>query len=79
MKNPFVKQDHTFLIASIAVGSLAAGAAAYLFLTESGAETREKLFGKIKEGFKEATAGIVDKVTGLTKKADEVMSDEVAG
>lgn len=45
MKNPFEKNDHKVLIAGIAIGALAAGAAAYLFLTETGKEVRGQLAG----------------------------------
>lgn len=45
MKNPFEKNDHKVLIAGIVIGSLAAGAAAYLFLTETGKEVRGQLSG----------------------------------
>jgi gas vesicle protein len=63
MKNPFAKQDHTALIASIAIGSAAAGAATYLFTTEKGAELRRK---------------IVDVVTGWFSKTEEVVEDHTA-
>ncbi len=43
MKNPFVKHDNTTLIASLAIGSVAAGAAAYLFMTERGSSMRRSL------------------------------------
>lgn len=45
MKNPFEKNDHKVLIAGIVIGSVAAGAAAYLFLTETGASVRQQLAG----------------------------------
>lgn len=43
MKNPFARHDNTALIASLAVGSVAAGAAAYLFMTERGSNMRHQL------------------------------------
>ena len=45
MKNPFEKNDHKVLIAGIIIGSVAAGAAAYLFLTETGTSVRGQLAG----------------------------------
>jgi hypothetical protein len=45
MKNPFEKNDHKVLIAGVIIGSVAAGAAAYLFLTRSGAAVREEIVG----------------------------------
>ena len=47
MKNPFEKNDHKVLIAGIVIGSLAAGAAAYLFLTETGSQVRRQLTGHL--------------------------------
>ncbi|MBV8389934.1 MAG: hypothetical protein JO080_09070 [Mucilaginibacter sp.] len=45
MKNPFEKSDHKVLIAGVIFGSLAAGAAAYLFLTKSGGAVRQEIAG----------------------------------
>ncbi|QEC79455.1 hypothetical protein [Mucilaginibacter ginsenosidivorax] len=79
MKNPFVKkQDHTFLIASIAVGALAAGAVAYLFLTDDGADNRKKLERTIKKSFKKAAADVVEQKTILSKKTAKVVADHLA-
>lgn len=47
MKNPFVKQDNSVMVVSIALGSVAAGAAAYLFLTEKGAGIRNQMTDKL--------------------------------
>ncbi len=47
MKNPFEKNDHKVLIAGIVIGSLAASAAAYLFLTETGSQVRRQLTGHL--------------------------------
>lgn len=43
MRNPFEKDDHSALIAGLVIGSVAAGAAAYLFLTENGGSIRRKI------------------------------------
>ncbi len=45
MKNPFEKDDHKVFIAGIIIGSVAVGAAAYLFLTETGGTVRRELAG----------------------------------
>lgn len=45
MKNPFVKQNNNALAISVALGSVAAGAAAYLFLTEKGSGIRQRISG----------------------------------
>lgn len=46
MKNPFQKDDNKLLIAGITVGSLAAGATAYLLMTERGKQIRTQLADK---------------------------------
>jgi gas vesicle protein len=54
MKNPFEKNDHKVLIAGIVIGSIAAGAAAYLFLTDTGTTVRQQLsghFNRIRNAF----------------------------
>ena len=76
MKNPFKKSDHTVLIAGIAIASVAAGALAYLFLSESGDETRKSLKKKIKEIAKDAATDIIQKKAKLSKKASEAVADE---
>jgi gas vesicle protein len=48
MKNPFEKNDHKVLITGIIIGSVAAGTAAYLFLTETGTLVRQQLAGHFK-------------------------------
>jgi gas vesicle protein len=45
VKNPFEKNDHKALVAGIIIGSVAAGAAAYLFLTVTGTSVRKELAG----------------------------------
>ena len=76
MKNPFKKSDHTVLIAGIAIASVAAGALAYLFLSESGNETRKSLKKKIKEIAKDAATDIIQKKAKLSKKVSEAVADE---
>lgn len=71
MKNPFKKSDHTVIIAGIAIASVAAGALAYLFLSESGDETRRNLKKKIKQIAKDTVSEIIDKKDKLSKKAND--------
>ena len=77
MKNPFVKNDQTGLIAAIFLGSLAAGAIAYLYLTEDGEQTRGKLKKKMKEKAKDVAASAVSKKTGISKKLAKKAADMV--
>ena len=76
MKNPFKKSDHTVLIAGIAIASVAAGALAYLFLSESGNEARKILKKKIKEIAKDTATDIIQKKAKLSKKTSEAVADE---
>jgi hypothetical protein len=68
MKNPFKKQNHNGLIATLVIGSIAAGAIAYLYFTETGNETRKHLKKKAKAKAKDLAADILSKKTGLSKK-----------
>ena len=47
MKNPFEKNDHRILIGGAIAGSVIAGAAAYLFLTETGSAVRRQVAGSL--------------------------------
>ncbi len=75
MKNPF-KKDNTTLIAAIAVASVAAGAVAYLFLTENGHDARKSMKKKIKSIAKDAAADAV-KYTRISKKAVKAVADHM--
>jgi hypothetical protein len=68
MKNPFEKNDHKVLIAGIIVGSAVAGAVAYLFLTETGANVRKELTGHVNR--------IRDAVMGIEKKPEPAPEPE---
>ena len=48
MKNPFEKNDHRILIGGVIAGSVIAGAAAYLFLTETGTSVRRQVADRLK-------------------------------
>lgn len=47
MKNPFEKNDHRILIGGVIAGSVIAGAAAYLFLTEAGSSVRRQVADRL--------------------------------
>lgn len=57
MKNPFEKRDNTVLIASLALGTVAVGAATYFVLSEKGASLRQKVtdqFSRVRNLFNRA-------------------------
>ncbi len=68
MKNPFKKKDNTAIIAAVAVASLAAGAVAYLFLTDNGSDLRSGWKKKIKDIAKDAAVDAINKHTRIPKK-----------
>jgi hypothetical protein len=47
MKNPFEKNDHRILIGGAIAGSVIAGAAIYLFLTETGTSVRRQVSDRL--------------------------------
>lgn len=77
MKNPFEKQDNSAFIATVLIGSIAAGAIAYLYLTQSGSHARGGIKRKLKEKAKNAAAGAVSKKTGISKKLIKKAADHV--
>lgn len=57
MKNPFEKKDNTVLVASLALGTAAVGAATYFILSEKGAALRQKVtdqFSRVRNLFNKA-------------------------
>jgi len=67
MKNPFVKESHTgSVIAVVAIGAIAAGAIAYLYVTKQGFAFRKKLSSTVKE--KKSTQDYLEKKTHQLKK-----------
>ncbi|MGY3215048.1 hypothetical protein [Mucilaginibacter sp. HD30] len=78
MKNPFKKKNNTAIIATIAVASIAAGAVAYLFLTESGSNVRSGLKKKIKSIAKDAAVDAIAKHTRIPKKVAKAAAAHVA-
>ena len=77
MKNPFKKNDHTVLIAGIAIASAAAGALTYLYLSESGNKTRKSLKKKVKGIAKNAAAEVIQRKANFSKKTSETLAGEV--
>ncbi|MDP9079749.1 MAG: hypothetical protein M3O71_20155 [Bacteroidota bacterium] len=77
MKNPFVKQDNTGLIALAVVAVVATGALAYLYLTESGGEVRKSIKHKLKDEAKDLASGIISKKTGVKKRNVKKVADLV--
>ena len=78
MKISFKRDDHTVLIAAIAIASIAAGAFAFLYLTEKGKDARKGLKKKIKSIAKDAAVDAVSKKTKVSKKALKEVADHVA-
>ena len=78
MKISFKRDDHTVLIAAIAIASIAAGAFAFLYLTDKGKDARKGLKKKIKSIAKEAAVDAVSKKTKVSKKAVKEVADHVA-
>jgi gas vesicle protein len=77
MKNPFKKEDHTKLIAAIAIATVTVGAIAILYLTDKGKETRKALKKKIKSFAKDAAADAISKKTKIKKQAAKAVADHV--
>lgn len=72
MKNPFEKNDHRILIGGVIAGSVIAGAAAYLFLTETGSSVRRQVadsLSRMKESiFGHAVEPVVEEVPEYLQK-----------
>lgn len=88
MKNPFVKQNNAALIALGITGAAVAGAIAYLYLTDSGDKTRnkitdalsdeiDKLAKTFKDSFKDVTASMISDKTHVAKKTVRAVADHV--
>lgn len=76
MKNPFEKDNKTILIVAAAIVSAAAGAIAFLFLTEKGINARKVLKKKIKSMAKNAAVDAVSKKTKIKKKPIEAVAHQ---
>jgi gas vesicle protein len=77
MKNPLQKNNYTPLIVAAAIVSVAAGAAAFLFLTDSGNEARKSLKKKIKKIAKDAAVDAISKKTKIKKKAVKAAANHI--
>ena len=88
MKNPFVKRNNTALIALGVTGAAAAGAIAYLYLTDSGNHTRDKitdnlsgswdkLSKNLKDTFNDLAATFIGDKTPVSKKTAKAMIEHV--
>jgi len=77
MKNPFKKNNHTALIGAIVIGSVAAGAIAFLFLTEIGNDARKSLKKKIKSFAKDAAVDAISKKAKIKKKVVNAAANHV--
>lgn len=77
MKNPLKKEDHTALIATVAIAAVAAGAIAFLYLTEKGNDTRKGLKKKMKSIAKNAAVDAISKKTKIRKKIVKAVADHV--
>jgi hypothetical protein len=75
MKNPFEKDNKTILIVAAAFVSVAAGALAFLFLTEKGTDARKDLKKKLKSMAKNGAADAIIKKAKIKKKAIEAVAD----
>ena len=75
MKNLLQPKDRTGIIISLTLTVVAAGAAAYLYLTESGANTRKAVKHKLKDQAKELASGAISKKTGISKETLRKVAD----
>lgn len=75
MRNPFEKQNNNILIASLAIGALAAGGLTYLFVSDNGRVSRKKIKGFVKEAFKNKASEFAALKTPFSKKAVKTALD----
>lgn len=72
MKNPFVKEDNSLVIAAVAIGAIAAGAIAYLYTSKKRFSFREKLTNIAKQGKRNKTDYLKNKTHKLKKKTTDL-------
>ena len=77
MRNPFEKDNHRTLIIAGTLLTVAAGAAAFLFLTDIGQDTRKRLKKQIKRIAKDAAVKAVHKKTRISRKAVKTAADHI--
>jgi hypothetical protein len=75
MKNPVEHKNHTGLIITLALASVAAAAAAYFYLTDDGEAMREEYSFKLKEGLKDFASGVISGATHISKETVKKMAD----
>lgn len=90
MKNPFVKKNNNAALIALGItGAAAVGAIAYLYLTESGNSTRDKISDTVgkevdklaksfKDTFKDLAAGFVSEKANISKATAKAVADHVA-
>lgn len=69
MKNPFVKEDNTGILVAAAIGTVAAGALAYLYLTESGNKICTSIKQQLKSKAKDLASAIIISDNTRVKKS----------
>ena len=79
MENPLKKEDHTGLVVLLSLGAIAAGAMAYLYLTESGTDTRETLKHRVKDKAKDLASELISGKTGISKQAVKKVAELIFG
>jgi gas vesicle protein len=90
MKNPFVKHNNNAALIVLGItGAAAAGAIAYLYLTDSGNNTRDKISDSVskeidklaktfRDSFKDIAAGLISDKIPLSKKTVKAIADHVS-
>ena len=78
MKNRLEKDTHTGLVAGLVIGGVVAAGLAYLFFTEDGEATLERLKHKVKDMAKDLAAGVISDKTGVSKPTVKNAEDIVA-
>lgn len=74
MKNPIKKEDHTGLIAGLAVGVTAGIGLGWLYMTETSAPYRRQISRKLQEGISDKAAAVFNKKTNVLEKAAKVLT-----
>ncbi|WP_374948946.1 hypothetical protein [Mucilaginibacter sp.] len=76
--NKLLKNEkHTGLIAVVTAGALVSGAIAYLYLTKSGQESRDKAKHALKEALKNHASEFGSKKTPFSQKTIKTLLDKI--
>ncbi|MES2807726.1 MAG: hypothetical protein V4619_03830 [Bacteroidota bacterium] len=90
MKNPFAKRSNNAALIALGItGAAAAGAIAYLYLTESGNNTRDKISDTVgkevdklaksfSSTFKDLAAGFISEKANVSKRTAKAVAEHVA-